>query len=92
MVSTGYLRLSGEAQSGEVEAFHGLERRRVLQAAYERNYRQKVLDAHAIRNRLPVERPRPLFQVITCDDREESFRRHIEEVEPRAETFGAAGS
>ncbi|MCA9104261.1 MAG: DUF2309 domain-containing protein [Planctomycetales bacterium] len=82
-----------EALSGEVEAFHGLERRRVLQAAYERNYRQKVLDAHAIRNRLPVERPRePLFQVITCiDDREESFRRHIEEVEPRAETFGAAG-
>lgn len=79
--------------SEEVESFSGVERRRVFHAAYERNYRHKVLDAHIIRSRLKMARPeQPLFQVVTCiDDREESFRRHIEEVEPRAETFGVAG-
>ncbi|MCA9051569.1 MAG: DUF2309 family protein, partial [Planctomycetaceae bacterium] len=39
-----------------------------------------------------TETERPLFQVVCCiDDREESFRRHVEEIEPRCETFGIAG-
>lgn len=81
----------------EVEAFSSLERRRIFQRAFERRYRTLALDAIAARCRdrdasddIPAEQPP--FQVITCiDDREESFRRHLEEIEPACETFGAAG-
>jgi uncharacterized protein YbcC (UPF0753/DUF2309 family) len=80
----------------EVETFSSIERRRILQRAYERRYRSLALDALAAHRRtrsaatLPASDP--VFQVITCiDDREESFRRHLEEIEPACETFGAAG-
>jgi hypothetical protein len=83
----------------EVDAFSSLQRRRVFQLAYERGYRVQALDAVAVHSRkrrqkrlLRSSSTLPKFQVITCiDDREESFRRHLEEVESRCETFGAAG-
>lgn len=86
-----------EELSGEVVRFSDLHRRRMFQEAYERHYRHAALDAFAVhaRRRRQIPKPwgsRPKFQIVTCiDDREESFRRHLEEVCPECETFGAAG-
>ncbi|MCA9259348.1 MAG: DUF2309 domain-containing protein [Planctomycetales bacterium] len=90
-----------------IEDFGPLERRRTFHRAYERNYRHATLDALIARakQRLALETHEnssqkrrsgdaqvPTFQIVCCiDDREESFRRHLEEIEPRCETFGAAG-
>jgi uncharacterized protein YbcC (UPF0753/DUF2309 family) len=82
----------------EVEDFSAIHRRRIFHEAYERRYHHAALDAFAIHaaRRAAVAPPwgsrRPRFQIVTCiDDREESFRRHLEEVQPTCETFGAAG-
>ena len=77
----------------EIEDFSELERRRVFHLAYERRYRIQALDAISIHADQPIRpRTRPRFQICCCiDDREESFRRHLEEVAPNVETFGAAG-
>jgi uncharacterized protein YbcC (UPF0753/DUF2309 family) len=75
----------------EIEEFNGIERRRVLHLAYEKRFREQALDALALHVRHPGP-ARPRFQVVTClDEREESFRRHLEEATPDCETFGAAG-
>jgi uncharacterized protein YbcC (UPF0753/DUF2309 family) len=77
----------------ELEAFSPLERRRVFHLAFERRYRIQTLDAFGIAARQPAEiDQRPAFQLACClDEREESFRRHLEEIAPDAETFGVAG-
>ncbi|MEW4453543.1 DUF2309 domain-containing protein [Bremerella sp. JC817] len=82
----------------EAEAFSAIERRRIYHEAFERKYRREALDAFISHTQSFDEisarrKPhRPDFQVLTCiDDREESFRRHLEETHPACETFGAAG-
>jgi uncharacterized protein len=74
----------------EIEAFSNTERRRVFHLAYEARFRAQTLDAIALH--APRKAVAPRFQVVTClDEREESFRRHLEEVAPDCETFGVAG-
>jgi uncharacterized protein YbcC (UPF0753/DUF2309 family) len=74
----------------EVEAFGNVERRRIFHLAYEARFRTQTLDALALHERRKPGSPR--FQIVTClDEREESFRRHLEEVAPDCETFGVAG-
>ncbi len=76
----------------EIEAFGSLERRRIYHAAYELKYTRQTLDAIAQHHpHTPPVNHRPIFQIVCClDDREESLRRHIEEVAPECETFGTA--
>ena len=78
---------------GEIEAFSGLERRRVFHLAYERRLANQTLDAFALHARRARVRTRPpSWQVVCClDEREESFRRHMEELDAGVETFGVAG-
>lgn len=77
----------------EIEAFHGDHRRRIYQRAFERHYRTEVLDAVAAQaGKANPAAEKPSFQIVCCiDDREESFRRHLEEIAPDCETFGIAG-
>ncbi|GAB4208105.1 MAG: hypothetical protein Fur0023_19410 [Bacteroidia bacterium] len=69
------------------EEFEALK---LWQDAFEWTYYYQVLNAlyYGEKNN----KTRPVFQTIHCiDDREESFRRYIEQLEPHAETFGTAG-
>lgn len=86
-------RRDWRALLAEIESFSNFERRRLLQLAYERRYRNQALDAFTAHARKPHVAATPVrAQVITCiDDREESLRRHIEEVAPDVETWGAPG-
>jgi uncharacterized protein YbcC (UPF0753/DUF2309 family) len=84
---------AGELSAAERELAHfdGIARRRLLHLAYERHFRRRLYDALA---QHPPRRPppSPAFQVVCCiDEREESLRRHLEEVEPEVETLGTAG-
>lgn len=77
----------------EVESFDSLQRRQIHHEAFERRYRLQALDAlHQMGSPPPRRTDRPRFQAAFClDDREESIRRHLEEVVPDVETFGVAG-
>jgi uncharacterized protein YbcC (UPF0753/DUF2309 family) len=79
----------------EVKAFNGLERRRILHLAYERWHEREILRGLASHRKyrgLSDLQGRPPAQVFFCiDEREESIRRALEEVDPRLETFSSAG-
>lgn len=84
-----------DAFASEVKACNGVERRRILHLAYERRHEREILRGLASHYtyRGPVHnQDRPAAQVFFClDEREESIRRALEEVDPDMETFGAAG-
>lgn len=69
-----------------------LKRGEIWLLAYERRYREQIfaaLAANAPRRQIPQA---VSAQVVMCmDDREEGTRRHLEEVAPSIETYGAAG-
>jgi uncharacterized protein YbcC (UPF0753/DUF2309 family) len=78
----------------EIEAFSAIERRQIFHLAYEHRFNTRALDAVALHSPRRVAKPaaRPRFQAVFCiDEREESIRRHIEELAPDAETLSTAG-
>jgi uncharacterized protein YbcC (UPF0753/DUF2309 family) len=79
----------------ELEMFNEIERRRLLHLAYERRHERQILiplTKHRALPRLESGTDRLAAQVIFCiDEREESIRRALEEMDPAIETFGAAG-
>ncbi|MBB5037755.1 DUF2309 domain-containing protein [Prosthecobacter dejongeii] len=79
----------------ELEACNELERRRLLHIAYERRHERQILIPLAKHRAMPRIGPdtcRLAAQVMFCiDEREESIRRALEEIDPSIETHGAAG-
>ncbi len=77
----------------EIDSFTALERRRVFHLAYERRFYTQAGDAIALHVGHPAPTlSQPRFQAIFCiDEREESIRRHVEELAADATTFGTAG-
>ncbi len=78
-----------------LDEFDELTRLCVWQEAYERHYREQIMQALAeVRRGRDPNAPRlePRWQLSFCfDDREESLRRHLEEIAPEVQTFGIAG-
>jgi uncharacterized protein YbcC (UPF0753/DUF2309 family) len=92
---TGASKAERERLFAALANFDGLKRRRVFQEAYEHHHRIEVLSGLADQRKhvsFAARDKRPRFQLVCCfDEREESFRRHVEEVAPDAQTFGAPG-
>lgn len=77
----------------EVQSFGLRQRQALWQLAFEGRHRQAVLDAlHHHQSAGGQAVASPAWQAIFCmDEREESLRRHLEEVAPQVESFGMAG-
>ncbi|QQR89450.1 MAG: DUF2309 domain-containing protein [Myxococcales bacterium] len=76
----------------EVKRFNTLERKRLLQRAFEHRHLVHILDTLQVAEPIEPQNTPAAFQAVFCiDDREESYRRHLEEVDPSFDTYGYPG-
>ena len=85
--------INGGTFPKEVTQFTDENRQEIWQRAYEDTFYNQFLSAY---KKCAIEaKPKyklPDYQVFTCiDEREESFRRHLEQIDPGVETLSAAG-
>lgn len=77
------------AQVDQAEKHHLV---RLWHEAYENHYYREALTSLIHHERAPINSSNTEAQVLFCiDDREESFRRHLEEVNPLVKTYGVVG-
>ena len=75
-----------------VSPFFDVDRRcQVLHQAYELSYYSKVASAIIKKKEDAKERDQTFAAIFCIDDREESLRRHLEEVDSKCSTYGYAG-
>lgn len=88
-------RSDAEQLLAVVDAFSADKRAQIWLYAYERHYREaffNALRANQAQAHRPTRVATPEAQAVFCmDEREESIRRHLEELDAGIETFGAAG-
>jgi len=75
-------------------SFSDFTRRRIWHLAFEQGYYNDTIGAieDNIRNTTSSQEPKSCYAAMFCiDDREESLRRHLEELEPKCLTYGFAG-
>jgi uncharacterized protein YbcC (UPF0753/DUF2309 family) len=76
----------------EIDGSEHRDRVRLWHEAYENHFHREAIEAIATHADSAQESPKKDAQVLFCiDDREESIRRHVEEVDPMIATYGVVG-
>lgn len=75
-----------------VDAAEHIHNIRLWHEAFEHHYHRQAIQTLMSRKENQTKNPETAAQVLFCiDDREESIRRHVEEVDPRLRTYGVVG-
>lgn len=76
----------------EIDEAEGVHRVRLWHEAYEHHFYREALEAVAEHSKDVKDQPVGPTQVMFCiDDREESIRRHLEEIDSVVKTYGVVG-